>query len=466
MASSEIDPSGKIIVDSIHRDIHLTDREVDAIDTASFQRLRRLKQLQMNQVTYPNATHTRFSHSLGTLAIMSRIIEVAKKELKLSKSERKNLRLAALLHDIGHYPYSHLMEGIDSVVLTEEFVGKTKVLDRTFTPYPTHVAIGQLIITTQKDLIKAIGSKRSANIVSGLFSETQTKNLRLGKLINSSWDLDRMDYMLRDSHAAGVPYGNIDINYLLNNLRVSPHGVLGFSKKAMPAVEHFLLARFFLYQTVYYHKTTFGLEEACKQLLLRIRRGSNAEHYGIPTDGKAVENLVTSPKLLNFTDSYVDNIVQQAAGDDSHIIKALAKSIRSRRPPKLLHEVPVCELKKSEQDHRGTTFTLKCRYNLKRLAEKYDIPLGQFLFCRTRPLRMESRGQFITEAEARQLPSEEEEKIVKIFFHGENEPRSLVSIEDSIVSKCADYFWQAFRLYVVCDDDDKVDQLRKEVKSW
>lgn len=460
MTSSGIDRSGKITVDSIHRDIHLTGREVKIIDTASFQRLRQLKQLQMSQVTYPNATHTRFAHSLGTLGIMSRIIEVAKKKLNLSKSEQKNLRLAALLHDIGHYPYSHLMEGIDSVVLTEEFVGETKVLDRTFTPYPTHVALGQLIITTQKDLLEAIGSKRSANIVSELFSETQTKNLRLGKLINSSWDLDRMDYMLRDSHAAGVPYGNIDINYLLNNLQVSPNGILGFSEKAMPAVEHFLLARFFIHQTVYYHKTTFALEEACRQLLRRIRHAPNIENYKIPSDGKAVEELVSSNKLVDFTDSYIDRIVQKAVSDDVPIISALAESIRSRRPPKRLAEVPICEPKTREQDHRGTVFSLKCHYNLKNLAEKYDIPLEQFLFCRTRPLRMESRGQ---------LASEEEEKIVKIFFPGEDEPRSLVDIRHSLVSKCADYFWQAFRLYVVCRNDNEVDKvanMRKEVEGW
>ena len=93
----------KLIVDSIHGDIHLNDQEVKVLDTASFQRLRRIKQLQMGEVTYPNATHTRFAHSLGVLRVMSRVVEIAKKELHLDNNDTlsEDLRFAALLHDVG-----------------------------------------------------------------------------------------------------------------------------------------------------------------------------------------------------------------------------------------------------------------------------------------------------------------------------------------------------------------------------
>ncbi len=465
MTSSANEPSGKAIVDSIHGNIRLSAREVGVIDTASFQRLRQLKQLQMGHVTYPNATHTRFAHSLGALGIMIRIIEVAKEKLGLNEQEEEDLRLAALLHDVGHYPYCHLMEYMHNVILSEELIDDKEKADFGSVAYPRHEQLGRLIITNQEKLREAIGGEDRAKAVADLFSGTGTKNRQLAKLISSSVDLDRMDYMLRDSHAAGVPYGNIDINYLLNNLQVSPNGLLGFSKKAMPAVEHFLLARFFLHQTVYYHKTTFALEEAYKQLLFRIRR---ARAYGIPIDGTAVEDMVKSEEqLMNFTDSYVDGIVKKAAASDKDpVIKALANSIIRRRPPKRLAEVQICEPKGRQEDHGGTTFTLKCRYELKNLAEKFDIPLEQFLFCRTPPLRIESRGQFVTETEGRQLPPEEEDEVVKIFIPGEDEPKSLVDIKHSLISKCAGFFWQAFRLYVVCDDKDKVGQLRKEVKSW
>src|SRR5207237_9669398 len=108
----------KLVVDSIHGDIHLHPVEQRVVDTASFQRLRHLRQLGMAQATYPNATHTRFAHSIGLLGIMEHIIRVARDAMSLTKDQIEDIRLAGLLHDIGHYPYSHLMEKVDKVQST------------------------------------------------------------------------------------------------------------------------------------------------------------------------------------------------------------------------------------------------------------------------------------------------------------------------------------------------------------
>jgi HD superfamily phosphohydrolase len=123
MVSSLGDGSVKHVVDSIHGNIPLTEREVQVIDTPSFQRLRQLKQLAMAQLVYPTATHTRFAHSIGALGTMIRILQAAKENgITFETEEQENLRLAALLHDIGHYPYSHLMEKVERVKLIEEEV--------------------------------------------------------------------------------------------------------------------------------------------------------------------------------------------------------------------------------------------------------------------------------------------------------------------------------------------------------
>src|SRR5262245_14401015 len=138
MASPPARRSDKIIVDSIHGDIHLTEIERRVIDTASFQRLRHLKQLGMAQATYPNATHTRFAHSVGVLGIMDRITRIARERLLLTDVQVEDIRLAGLLHDIGHYPYSHLMERVDKVQLTEELVPGATTVRTSQEPYPDH----------------------------------------------------------------------------------------------------------------------------------------------------------------------------------------------------------------------------------------------------------------------------------------------------------------------------------------
>lgn len=475
MGSSPEGSPGKLIVDSLHGDIHLYPREWAILDTPAFQRLRRIKQLQMSQVTYPNATHTRFAHSLGTLAIMSRILTVARGNpcVRPNKRQSENLRMAALLHDVGHYPYSHLMEGIDGIVLTEDAVQDGSPgggpIDASKKPiaYPDHEEVGAHIVTHRRDLIDAIGGRARAREVADLFGKARPGSAQWSKLLHSSFDMDRLDYLRRDAYATGVPYGDTDVNYLLNSLRVSDSGFVGVDDKALPAAEHFLLARFFMHKTVYFHKTTFGIEEACRQLLRRVR---NDGLFGIPSDGSQILNLVGSERLPDFNDDFVDRIVHQAAQQGDPVVKALARCIESRRPPKLLKEVQILEdVARSSGHNGGTFFWAKARTSLRDLATKYGIPLGQFLLCRTKPLKLEPHGPLVSVQQARKLPSEDEDEVIRVFVGNETEPRSLVSINHSLIYACGSHTWQAFRLYVVYEGSDRADvvsRLQADVANW
>jgi uncharacterized protein len=462
---------GKIVVDSIHGDIHLTQREIEVIDTPSFQRLRRLKQLAMAQMTYPNATHTRFAHSLGVFAIMARVLDIAKATgvVKLSKKESEDLRLAAMLHDVGHYPYSHLVERIDGVKLTEEQVENaataTRTLDRTAMPYPEHETVGTLIVENRPDLVEALGGRVRAKRVAKLFGPRQAETPELSTLIHSSLDMDRLDYLLRDSQASGVPYGLVDINYMLNNLKISPSGMVGIKEKALPAAEQFLLARFFMHRTVYYHKTTFGMEELCRQLLRRIR---DSGKYDVPKSGSEIETLVKSERLLTFTDAFVDEIILKAAGQkEDLLIRTLGQAIQKRQPPRLLKEVNTLS-SPGQLDQRGTVFKLNCKHKLRSLASDFgDLPLGQFILCETPPLKMEKRGPLVLAQNAGQW--KEEEELIKVFIADEPEPKSLVDIPHSIISKCGGFSFKSFRLYVVYDGTDRektLGEMAHTVKDW
>jgi hypothetical protein len=164
----------------------------------------------------------------------------------------------------------------------------------------------------------------------------------------------------------------------------------------------------------------------------------------------------------------VDTIIEQAAGDEDPVIRALANSIRNRRPPKLIREVLVLE-QSGKSAHAGALFKKDCKHQLKGLAEKYRLPLGKFLVCETRPLTLEQRGALLTEDQARSLEPEEREEIIKVFVGGNPEPVSVVTIPHSLVHLCSNHFFQAFRLYLVCDhpeDEGLVDRIRGEVAAW
>ena len=279
--------------------------------------------------------------------------------------------------------------------------------------------------------------------------------------------MDRLDYLLRDSLATGVPYGKIDVNYLLNNLEISPSGTVGISEKAIPAIEQFLLARFFMHRTVYYHKTTFGLEEMCRQLLYRLRRQGK---YEVPKDGEEIKNLVTSKNLSTFTDAYVDKIVQEASNDNDETIQVLARAIQGRHPPKLLQEINVLVSTENRREpHKGTVFKMNCKHKLAKFAKDNKIPLEQFIICETPPLRLEKRGPLIAAEEAMGANQMEEEELIKVFEGDADEPKSLVDIPYSLISKCAGLFFQSFRLYVIYEGTDReriIAELREKIRDW
>lgn len=163
----------KIICDPVHGEIPISRLEQQLIDAPSFQRLRKLRQLGLATLVYPNASHSRFAHSLGVFQIMSRIIDLLVQRKRFDDDDRRNMRVASLLHDIGHYPYSHLMEYVDRDKHRPSYLSRPKTTKASqlekASRYPDHEKIGQLAITKRPDIASVLMQRAS----------TQTKLRRL-----------------------------------------------------------------------------------------------------------------------------------------------------------------------------------------------------------------------------------------------------------------------------------------------
>lgn len=227
----------KFIRDSVYGDINLNKFEVSIMDMPQFQRLRRIKQLGLISLIYPGANHTRFEHSIGTMNLGSKLAE----ELELEKDEIELIRTSALLHDIGHGPFSHVSEGVLSV---------------------PHEKLTEYVIknTSMKDLLE---EKFDVNEIVDIINGRG----HLGPIVSGELDVDRMDYLLRDSHNTGVAYGVIDYERIISNLKLENGLILDI--KGVQAAEGALVSRYFMYPSVYQHHTTRIVNSMFRRALKR-----------------------------------------------------------------------------------------------------------------------------------------------------------------------------------------------------
>ncbi len=296
------------------------------------------------------------------------------------------MRIAALLHDIGHYPYSHLMEYVDRDKHRPGYLSKPKkntaAQPEKVTRYPDHEKIGQLAITKRADVSEklragGVDPDEIASIIRG-----QHAKPAYNQLIHSSLDMDRMDYMVRDSLGTGVPYGRIDLHYLLSNLDVTDDGEIVVSYKAAAAAEHFVVARYFMYKSVYMHKTIFGFEALLRHILFLLR-----EHGEIPTTGEDIEALVLTDDFLRFHDGYVDDLDDKfAAKQRPKEVVPLCQALRLRKPPKLVHEVAALTNQAQGAPAEYALFTKDRSTRIKALQSEFGIEASRWIWAALRVL--------------------------------------------------------------------------------
>ncbi|MBW8839175.1 MAG: HD domain-containing protein, partial [Gemmatimonadetes bacterium] len=302
----------EIIRDPLWDNIRLDRSALLALDTPAMQRLRYVRQVGHAFLVYPGATHTRFEHALGAYHLTKRALASLEERGELARVDEDDcvaVRLAALLHDIGHYPFSHALEEAG---------------------FPHHEALGVAKLTQGElsDALRRIGGPDLAGAVGELIRGVSDSPLQ--GLISGSLDLDKIDYLSRDARMCGVPYGTVDVDRLLSTLTLvwTEQGRIevGVQEKGVSALESLLFAKYQMYRNVYWHH---AVRSATCMFKRSVRRA-------------VARGVLTTQAIAEATDDGLMEILIREG-------EPLAAAIRARRLHKRALDVPASDVPEGVQ---------------------------------------------------------------------------------------------------------------------
>ena len=296
----------KTVTDPVHGNISLTKVEAEIMATAVMQRLHNVRQLGLAHLVYPGANYSRFSHSVGACHNAANMLQAIGRNTGIQLDEKlaQEYRLVALMHDIGHYPFSHATETViknfyAQSMLVEATLGPAaterneikQLSDVDFQGNPTpqsydHEPLGEYIIRHDSEINRILNANGfDPTDLADRFSKARPDKL-IG-IISSDLDCDRLDYLRRTAHNSGAPYGSVDVRFLIDQATVDSDGMFCFRGKAARAADHLLISRFYDYMQVPFNKTVASLEwslVSCLKELLNIKK--------LDCSGLAIENMV------------------------------------------------------------------------------------------------------------------------------------------------------------------------------
>lgn len=351
--------SKKIFRDPIHNMI-LFDKEkekilIDIIDLPVFQRLKKIKQLGFSYFTYPGAVHDRFSHSLGVCHLAGRMFDMLQcpseiefrdedGDYKLQKSELELVvKAAALLHDIGHGAFSHVFESITKKKHEKYTI---RIIDDNV------CGVRGVLESVENDVLKKNIVRWIKAIINKTFPLLWVKDI-----ISSQFDADRIDYLLRDAYMCGVRYSKFDSEWIFNNMQIEKiptldgqEGIVINAQKGVYSLESFIISRFHMYEQVYFHKTTRGVESLTRNLLKRVVHliESNQVNQISFLDYNLKRVLLNKDDIKSYL--AIDDVLmfyhfrKWAEFSKDAIVKKLAGSIIDRQLFKMVREVEGGEL--------------------------------------------------------------------------------------------------------------------------
>jgi HD superfamily phosphohydrolase len=482
------------IHDSLNGRVELSDLEREIIGSPLFLRLARISQMGLARLVFPGATHSRLSHSIGVAHLVGKL----GRSLRLDPEETDKLRLAGLLHDIGQYPLSHCIELAYRIIgdpggqASDRIFQSTGPLDEEFEPTllqrvglaspsaggAKDKAIGAEILARRTDLrtvlLEAGRSEEYIDEIAGIVAGS-TSNSLYHSILDSDYDCDRLDYVRRDARAAGVVYGNIDLDYLIENmdLREDPPGssnqvVAIHRRKGLGALEHYLLARYHMYSQVIFHKTVRSLELLAKAAFIGLaKEGRVFRHYGEITDA------IDTDAYVEFDDTYFLTRLQEYAKEakGNAELKMVIQRLLDRRPLKLAYEFRILGEGDTDPRYRQALTILTRKPMLDEIAKKSGIPREELvidlvpgfpLVPVSKEMSTREVMNLVREAAKGTLPSIEAPPL----FGEQDEPVTfLFEEEGSLLNYIADRQLLLIRVYTTRDDPEVVKRLHDVIAA-
>lgn len=289
--------------DTVHKYINFSEFERQTMDTPHVQRLRRIKQLSFAELTYPGADYSRFPHSLGVMHLAGKMAEVLLSASAIDKDDVQKVRIAALLHDCGHGPFSHMYEDL-----------LTTKRDK------THEDLTKWVVTESSiaDVLASNGydPKEISELAIG---KSPSVNPLLNQIVSGYFDADVMDYLVRDSLHTGVEYGHIDTQRLIDSL-VPIKGTLAVDSTSLYALESFYFARYMMFKAVYFHKTVRAASVMVARAML------------LADDSLGLTDLKSVDEFVELDDQHVVQSIMNSKDNSDNMRKAkeLMGRLRSR----------------------------------------------------------------------------------------------------------------------------------------
>ena len=284
----------------------------DLIDSKEIQRLRRIRQLSGVSMVFQTAEHSRFTHSLGAYQMANLVIQNVEGMNELSEYEKLLFLIAALLHDVGHGPYSHAFEAVMDVSHEDMTV--------------------KIILSKDTEINKILSiSNTLAEDVASIISHSNKYPL-LEQLVSSQLDVDRMDYLSRDAYFTGAAYGHIDYYRILRSMKIE-NNKLCVRASGVHSIESYLMSRYHMYFQVYYHPVSRSYETILESIYKRIKdlvdEGKEIDAY-IETFLKVINNNDDVLSYIELDDAYVNGFIKQLTKSNDEILNKLSNSFVNR----------------------------------------------------------------------------------------------------------------------------------------